>query len=44
MIGVILVLLAGALYYMIKSGRKKRPEEAQTDASVPSQPPPTPNE
>lgn len=41
MIGVILVLLLGALFYMIKSGRKKRPEEAPTDtaASTPTIPP-----
>jgi len=44
MIVVILVLLAGALYYMIKSGRKKRIEEAPADVAVPFQPPPTPNE
>lgn len=39
MIGVVMVLLLGALYYMIKSGRKKRPQEAQTDAAVPPQQP-----
>lgn len=43
MIGVILVLLAGALYYMIKSGRKKSLEEAQTGVAVPPQPTPPEN-
>lgn len=40
MIGVILVLLAGALYYMIKSGRKKRSQEVPaSDAATPPQQP-----
>jgi len=41
MIGFILALLAGALYYMIKSGRKKRAVEAPvSDTAEPPQPTP----
>jgi len=45
MIGAILVLLAGAFYFMIKSGRKKRPQEVPaSEAAIPPQPTPPPGE
>lgn len=43
-LGIAAILFAGLFIYRMTSKKAEIPQEAQTDAAVPPQPPPTPNE